>query len=234
MMEIKEILIVDASKPICEAIGFILQAQGYLVLLAPDAETAAAEMDNHQIDLLLAFLTGYEKDKFDLLLEAKRRFPQTKVMVAGDPQKMAWQAFQEEVDDYLLTPFSVPELCRRVNHCLNHSKIPVPKSVLKGKRGEINNLVLNSLRLKFCDINNTLFSLMANINILVQKNYELLNDNNLININKISDDLLSMTSIAEEFLYNQLLCIDMNQSSEEEADATMQIWSGRIAAVGMP
>jgi DNA-binding response OmpR family regulator len=233
-MEIKEILLVDARAPISTAIGFILQAQGYLVLVAPDAETAAAELNNHQIDLLLTFLSGYEADKLDLLRQAKRRFPQTKVMVAGNPQKMAWQAFQEEVDDYLLTPFSVPELCRRVNHCLNQSKILKPESVFRGKGGPINERVLNSLRLKFCDINNTLVSLVANINLLIHTDHDILNDSNLININKISDDLTNMMSIVKEFLYNKLLCIDINHSCGEEANATIQIRAGGIAAVGRP
>ena len=233
-MEIKEILLVDARAPINAAIGFILQSQGYLVLLAPDAETAAAELNNHQIDLLLVFLTGYEEDKLDLLRQAKERFPQIKVMVVGDPQKMAWQAFQEEVDDYLLVPFNPSELCRRVNHCLNQSKIIKHESVFEGNGGTINEQVMNSLRLKFRYINNTLFSLMANINYLIHNHYDTLNDSNLININGISDDLMSMMSIAEQFLYNQLLCIDMNHSCGEEANAAIQIRSERIAAVGRP
>jgi len=233
-MEIKEILLVDARAPINAAIGFILQTQGYLVLQAPDAETAAAELNNHQIDLLLVFLTGYEEDKLDLLRQAKERFPQIKVMVVGDPQKMAWQAFQEEVDDYLLVPFNPSELCRRVNHCLNQSNICKPKSDFKRKGGEINNMVLNSLRLKFSHINNALFSLIANINLLIQENHDILNDSNLININKLSYDLVSMMSIAEQFLYHQLLCIDLNHSYGEEANAAIQIRSERIAAVGRP
>lgn len=233
-MEIKEILLVDARAPISAAIGFILQSQGYLVMVAPDTETAAAELDHHQIDLLLVFLKGYEADKFDLCRQARRRFPPTKVMVAGDPRKMAWQAFHEEVDDYLLVPFSPSELCRRVNHCLKQSKVPEPESVFKGKRSAINDLVLNSLRSKFCHINNTLFSLIANINILIQNNHDILNDSNLTNINKISDDLMSIMSITEEFLYNHLLCIDLNQSCEEKAAGTAPIKPGRIAAVGMP
>ncbi|MDD2901610.1 MAG: response regulator [Syntrophales bacterium] len=231
-MEIKKILLVDARAPISAAIGFILQAQGYLVLLAPDGETAAAELHNHQIDLVLAFLKGYEADKLDLCRQAKRRFPPTKVMVAGDPQKMAWQAFQEEVDDYLFVPFSPSELCRRVNHCLNQSKVPKPGSEFKSKRNAINDMVWNSLRSKFCHTNNNLFSLMAKINFLIQKNHDISHYINLININIIADDLMNMMRVAEEFLSSQLLCIDLNHSCEDKADGPMQIGPERIAVVG--
>ena len=216
-MEIKEILLVDARAPISAAIGFILQAQGYLVLLAPDVETAAAELNNHQVDLLLAYLTGHEEEKLDLLGQTKRRFPQIKVMAAGDPQKMSWQAFQEEVDDYLLVPFSPSELCRRVNRCLNQSKSINPESVLKGSGGTINEVLLNSLRLKFCDINNTLFSLIDHINILCHENDAILNNTNFIKFNEISDGLKNMMSITGDLLYNQLVSIDMNYPSGGES-----------------
>jgi len=73
---------------------------------------------------------------------------------------------------------------------------------------------------------------MANINLFIHKNHDILNDNSLININKISDDLMSMMSIAEEFLYHQLLCIDMNHSCGEEANNNIKIGSDRITAVG--
>jgi len=185
-MKLKEILLVDEKVPISSAIGFILQSKGYLVMLAPDAETASEDLDNYFFDLMLVYLNGYEQDKLDLLRQANRRSPQTKVMIVANPQRMTLplEAFQMEVDDYLLTPFSALELCRRVKHCLNQSKILKPESVFEGRGGTINELLLNSLRLKFCDINNTLFPLKAHINILVQKKHGIRNKGNLRNLMK--------------------------------------------------
>lgn len=179
-MEIKEILLVDARAPIRTAIASILQNQGYMVMLAPDIGTAAAELNNYQIDLLIASLAGFEGERPDFLRQTKRRFPQIKVMVAGDPQTMARQTFQEEVDGYLLVPSSPSELCRRVNHCLNQRKIVKPKSVIKRNRGTINEPALNSLRLKLNHINNTLFSFIANINNLIYINHNVPGCSNLI------------------------------------------------------
>jgi len=134
-MKLKEILLVDGKVPIISAISFILQSNGYLVMQAPDAETASKDLDNYCFDLMLVYLNGYEKDKLDLLRQANRRSPQTKVMIVANPQRMTLplEAFQVEVDDYLLTPFSAPELCRRVNHCLPPSKILKPESVFEGR-----------------------------------------------------------------------------------------------------
>ena len=159
-MKITEILLVDEKVPISSAIGFILQAKGYLVMLAPDAETASKDLDNYCFDLMHVYLNGYEKDKLDLLRQANRRSPQTKVMIVANPQKMTipLEAFQMEVDDYLLTPFSALELCRRVKQCLHHSKMLKPESVFEGQGGTINERIIHSsMRLRFCDINNAIF-----------------------------------------------------------------------------
>lgn len=169
-MKFAEILLVDGRAPIISAISFILQSNGYLIMRAPDAKTASEDLDNHFFDVMLVCLTGYEKDKLDLLRHANRRSPQTKVMIVANPQRMTlpMEAFQVEVDDYLLTPFSAQELCRRVKHCLYPSKILKPESVFAGRGRRINEPDLNSMILKFCDTNNTLFSWKAHINMLVK------------------------------------------------------------------
>jgi hypothetical protein len=46
-MEIQEILLVDEKTPIMLAIGFIIESNGYLVMLAPAADSASAELDNY-------------------------------------------------------------------------------------------------------------------------------------------------------------------------------------------
>lgn len=183
-MKITEILLVDEKVPISSAIGFILQAKGYLVMLAPDAETASKDLDNYCFDLMLVYLNGYEKDKLDLLRQANRRSPQTKVMIVANPQTMTLplEAFQMEVDDYLLAPFSALDLCRRVNHCLHHRRILKPESLFEGRGGTINERVWNSLRLKLYNINNNLFSLKAHINIRVQEKHGIRNKGNLRNL----------------------------------------------------
>ena len=119
-MRIKEILLVDDKTPIISAIGFILQSRGYLVMVAPDPETASAELDNYCFDLMLVYLTGPEKDKLALLRHAKRRSPRTHIMVAGNLRRLPLpiESYQGEGDDYLPTPFSPPELCRRGDECL--------------------------------------------------------------------------------------------------------------------
>lgn len=184
-MSLQEILLVDEKAPITSALSFILQSNGYLVMLAPDAVTASEDLDNYCFDLMLVYLNGYDQDKLDLLRQAKMRCPQTKVMIAANPRKttLPLEAFQVEVDDYLLTPFSLSELCRRVKHCLHHSKILKPKSVFEGRGATVNKLLFNLLRLKFYDIDNKLL-LKAYSNFYIKKKYVVQNKGDLRNLMK--------------------------------------------------
>jgi len=60
-MAIKEILLVDNKTPIIAAIGFILQDQGHLVMVAPDPVTASVELGNYNFDLMLVYLSGLNR-----------------------------------------------------------------------------------------------------------------------------------------------------------------------------
>lgn len=219
-MAVKEILLVDEKAPIISTIGFILQSKGHLVMLAPDAETAYEDLDNYYIDLILVYLTGDEKDKLDLLRRAKRNFSQSKVMVMANSKKMRLpiEAFQVEVDDYLFMPLSTQELCRRVDHCLGKNEVLKLEVNSADKADKINDRVLNALRLKFCDIHNTLFSLIAHLKIIVQENLDILDDSNLSQINKISHNLFQIKNITEEFLDHNMFCYNNKNNFENEIE----------------
>lgn len=210
----REILLVDENAPIIPAIGFVLQGNGHVVMLAPDARAAFQEVENYHFDLILVSLAGHEGDKFDLVRRAKRRSPRPKVMVVGNPRRMTMpiEAIESEVDDYLLAPFSAPELCTRVDRCLGRNE--ALKFNPEEKADTINERVLNSLKFKIRDIHNTLFALHAQMNIFMDENQNLLNNYSTGKISDISNDILKMMSITEEFLYNFLICDDENEINE--------------------
>ena len=212
-MEVKEILLVDQKAPVISTIGFILQCHGFLTMVAPDSRTAAEDVRNYQFDLLLVSLNGYEADKLDLLRQVKRSSPQSKVMVVGNPQTMAFpmETFKIAVDDYLLTPFTAPELCLRVDRCLGKNGIVDVQAKTEEKADMLNERILNSLKFKIRDMHNTVYSLLAHINTLIENNNNLLNDNNIKKMNDISDDLITMMNITEEVLFNFLICGEKNQ-----------------------
>lgn len=203
-MEIKEILLVDEKTPIISAIGFILQSRGYLTVLAPNAETASAELDNYCFDLMLVYLAGQEQGKLALLQQAKRRSPLTKIMVAGNPlrQPLPIEAFQAEVDDYLLVPFSSLELCHRVERCLKEDIARVSEF----KAEQINARILNSLKLSFRDLHNSFVYMLSGLRI-ANDNVVTQNDHNRFGmLSDISKNLSKCYSISENFLYKTYIC----------------------------
>ncbi|MDI6853927.1 MAG: hypothetical protein QME75_10055 [Deltaproteobacteria bacterium] len=205
-MGIREILLVDQQTPITSAVGFALQCRGYMIMLAPDAATAFEDIKNYCFDLILVGLNGYEAEKIDFLRQAKKRSPESKLMVLGNPQTMVFpiETFRIEVDDYLVTPFTVPQLCLRVEKCLRNGEAENIAGI-ESKPRKINKRVLDSLKLKIRNMHNTIYSLVAHMNILIEKNNNLLSDYNVRKINDISDDLITMMNITEDILVNFLV-----------------------------
>ena len=122
-MELKEILIVDEQFPMLANLQRILQDRGYVVILAPEARSALAELPGHRFDLLLVSLNGYEEDKLNLLRWARRSSAQPKLMVVGYAKvTLPMEVFRIKVDDYILPPFTAQELSCRVDRCLNSAR----------------------------------------------------------------------------------------------------------------
>jgi DNA-binding response OmpR family regulator len=204
-MAIKEILLVDEKAPITETIGFILQRRGYAVMLAPDARTAAAEVENYSFDLLLVCLSGRDADKVDLLQQVQRKSPQPKIILVFNPLQVAWpmDLFRCEVNDYLFPPLTAPELCRRVERCLGDGRIPAGQGKPR-LRDTGSDLVLKALRERIRDFHAILFSLTKHLSLFLQHPDASFTDYQLASISAISQDLGRLTDIAEEFFFDLL------------------------------
>ena len=202
-MAIREILLVDKKTPVISAAACALQCRGYLIMLAPDALTACEDIENYDIDLIMVSLNGYEADKLDLLRQAKRKAPQPKVMVLGNPQTMVYplKTFRIEVDDYLVTPFTAPELCLRVGKCLGNNRA-VDEKVNQGEKTDtFNQCMPHLLKSKIRTMRNAVYSLIAYMNLLIDETNGLINDD-ITKMNSISDYLITMMNITEDFLGN--------------------------------
>jgi DNA-binding NtrC family response regulator len=204
-MAMKEILLVDERAPITATIGFILQRRGYLVMLAPDARTAAAEVGNYSFDLLLVCLSGREADKVNLLRQVQRKSPQPKVMLVGNPLQAAWptEVFRFDVYDYLFTPLTAPELCRRVARCMEDGR-SAARQRTPGLKDTSNAGVLEALRERIRDLHTTLFSLTKQFSLFLQHPDASFTDYHLARIRAISRDLGTLTYITEEFFSSLL------------------------------
>ncbi len=120
LTEEREILLVDDGSQFFMAIGEMLQSLGYQVYFAPDAQTALEELPNYDFDLVIAKVGQDSGEGLGVLQKAKQLHSHTRVMVIQGDTRGAFplEAYRMKVDEYLLRPWGLAELFRRVAMCL--------------------------------------------------------------------------------------------------------------------
>jgi two-component system KDP operon response regulator KdpE len=112
---LKRILVVDDERQITRMLRASLQSSGYEVLTASNGAEAYTRFENDRPDLIITDLVMPEMTGLDLT-RAVRRLSQTPIIVlsvrSADVMKIT--ALDEGADDYLVKPFSMPELLARV------------------------------------------------------------------------------------------------------------------------
>src|SRR5208337_3513608 len=114
-----------------------------------------------------------ELDGVEVLKRAKRLNPEVKVMVVSGNHEVTFprEAYQIEVDDYLLMPVSPTELWRRVSHCLESLDIVdlVPATRLAAQTATaVNERTLDRLMMIFHDLRGSMVSTAATMKLLVR------------------------------------------------------------------
>jgi response regulator RpfG family c-di-GMP phosphodiesterase len=115
-----EVLLVEDGTGIFEEIGYILQEQGFLVLLAPDPQTALQEVGNYQVDVVMVSATRQNPAGLRVLDRAKQLNPEvvTVVLTQGYGRDLPVEAYESEVDCYLGWPVLPGDLGRRLMNLL--------------------------------------------------------------------------------------------------------------------
>lgn len=133
-----EVLLVEDGTGVFEEIGYILQEQGFLVLLAPDAPTALKEVGNYQVDVVMVSATRQNVVGLKVLDRAKCLNPEviTVVLTRGYGSDLPVEAYESEVDCYLGWPVLPGDLGRRLMNLLAVDLLevnPRPPSPSPGK-----------------------------------------------------------------------------------------------------
>ena len=112
------LLLGDGSQPF-RTIGWVLEYKGFSIkaLMGPEAALEALVKKNY--DLIIARLSWEENDNLIVLRQAKKINPLTKVMLVTDRLDLAFplEAYNIDIDDYIIMPISAGEFWRRVENC---------------------------------------------------------------------------------------------------------------------
>ena len=116
----KRILIVDDDSETCVLIGDILAVEGYSIRTCVGGEQALDLLQQEAFDLVLADIQMPQVSGVDLLQHIRETSRGTKVilMTAYASIDTAIQAVRHDASDYLVKPFSLRELRRRVREAL--------------------------------------------------------------------------------------------------------------------
>jgi DNA-binding response OmpR family regulator len=123
------ILVVDDDLPTRKLLRELLTIEGYAVDEAGDGTTAIAKVASFAPDLLLLDVMMPGQDGFDVLTSLRRTTEVPVIfLTAKDNENDRVVGLRLGADDYVVKPFSPPELAARIRSVLRRSGPAGPRS----------------------------------------------------------------------------------------------------------
>jgi len=200
-----DILLMGDGSHLFRTIAWVLEYKGYKVRVAASPETALEALVKKNYDLVIGKLNTGELDGIEVLKRAKRLNPDVKVMVVSSNHEVTFprEAYQIEVDDYLLMPVSPTELWRRVSRCCESLDIVdlVPAANLAAPTATaVNARTLDRLMLIFHDLRGSMVSTSASMRLLLRGAFGEVNGAALGKLQEVSDNIDRLIGFTEEFM----------------------------------
>lgn len=137
-----EILLLGDGSHSFRTMGWVLEYKGFSIKAFRGPEAALEALVKNNYDLIIAKLSREERDNLAVLRQAKKINPRTKVMLITDRLDLAFplEAYNIDIDDYIIMPISAGEFWRRVENCLEGlvvDLVPAPsfsQSISKKRR----------------------------------------------------------------------------------------------------
>ena len=144
-----EILFLGDGSHSFRTMGWVLEYKGFSIKALRGPEAALEALVKNNYDLIIAKLSREERDNLAVLRQAKKINPWTKVMLITDRLDLAFplEAYNIDIDDYIIMPISAGEFWRRVENCLEGlvvDLVPAPsfsQSISEVKRRPYNRSV---------------------------------------------------------------------------------------------
>lgn len=120
----KKILIVEDDRFIQNALGELLRVSGYEVFQAYDGAEGITEFRKREIDLILLDIMMPEKDGYDVCKEVRAvSLVPIIILTALDEEEAEIKCFDLKADDYIVKPFSVRVVLKRIEAVLRRMSV---------------------------------------------------------------------------------------------------------------
>ncbi len=218
-----EILLLGDGSHLFRTIAWVLEYKGYAVRAAASPEAALEALVRKNYDLVIAKLTTAEVDGVEVLKRAKNLNPGVKIMVVSGNHEVTFprEAYQIEVDDYILMPVSPTELWRRVSQCLENLEIVdlVPaKANPVQVAAEVNERALDRLIMMFHDLRGSMVSSAASLKLVSRGRFGDMNVHARAKLREVSDTLNKLIHLTEEFMTKAFSCLGNDDMEKEMLD----------------
>jgi DNA-binding NarL/FixJ family response regulator len=122
-MSVFTVLMLTADSHYYRRLGWFLARKDCLVLRVGTHEALEEIIRNRQFDLILAQVSRVGGEELALLKRIKRIYPRTRLVLCREDREKAFplEAYQLEVNDYLIMPCRLGGLWRRLVNCLNRA-----------------------------------------------------------------------------------------------------------------
>ena len=223
-----DILLIGDGTNLLNAIAWVLDYKGFAVKVTAGPEAALEALVKKNYDLVIAKLTSTDRESVDILKRAKRLNPEVKIMVVSGNSDAIFplEAFQVEVDDYLLLPVSPPELWRRVSRCLEDREVmdlqPVKSSAASSGRGDLTN---PQMMLMFHDIRGSMVAASASLKLMARGTVGKMTPDARAKLHEVTGRIENTIHLMEDFIGESLAdrcpgardeaCLDLNEDIVE-------------------
>ena len=221
-----DILLIGDGTNLLKTIGWVLDYKGFAVKVTATPEAALEALVKKNYDLVIAKLTTGDRESLDILARAKRLNPEVKIMIVSGTSDAIFplEAYQIEVDDYLLMPVSPPELWRRVSRCLEDREVmdlqPVEGSAASFRTGALSG---TQMMLLSHDIRGSMVSTAASLRLMDRGIFGEMSEPAKAKLHEVTDGIEKTIHLIEDFIGRSLADRRPGARKEEFLDVAEDI-----------
>jgi DNA-binding NtrC family response regulator len=134
-----EILLLGDGSHSFRTMGWVLEYRDFSIKPSTGPEAALEALVKKNYDLIIAKLSREGRDNLTVLRQAKKINPLIKVILITDRLDLAFpmEAYNIDIDDYIIMPVSANEFARRVENCLEGLVVDLaPENFSESASGE--------------------------------------------------------------------------------------------------
>jgi signal transduction histidine kinase len=202
-----DILLVGDGTDLLRTIGWVLAYKGFAVKTTTSPEAALESLVKKNYDLVIGKLSVDDREVLDILERAKQFNPEVKVMVISANGEAVFppEAYEVEVDDYILMPVSPAELWRRVSQCLEDSQVVDLQPLrLPADNSRERDTANPQMMLMLHDLRGSMVSTAASLKLMVRGSHGNMSQGARARLQELSGRVENLIHLTDEFFGKSL------------------------------